>query len=315
VSLRHTPVLALLAALALAASLPTAAAVHVLVISGLGGNGEYEQRFATLGRDAAQASLSVAGDASHVQHLSGAAATAVAVEKALSDLATQLAAGDQAIIVLIGHGSHDGSEYRFNLPGPDLTGTRIATLLDRLPTGALQLVVNATSASGTVARSWQRPHRVVITATRSAGERNAPRYATYWVEALQNAAADRDKDENVTAVEAHEYATRQVAESYKSDAAIATEHSQLQGTAADRFVVARLGRGARYASDSVMQALRAEQRAGEQRLGEVRAQRATLDADRYYALLEPVLLDIARLDQRIDAREQQLGAGATGVAR
>ena len=63
---------AVLAMLALAMTLPAQAAVHVLVISGLGGDADYAQRFEALGRDIAQASLSVAGDAAHVQRLSGA---------------------------------------------------------------------------------------------------------------------------------------------------------------------------------------------------------------------------------------------------
>ena len=27
--------------------------------------------------------------------------------------------------MLIGHGSYDGAEYKFNIPGPDLTGAEI----------------------------------------------------------------------------------------------------------------------------------------------------------------------------------------------
>jgi hypothetical protein len=302
----------LIGALLMSVSAATRAAVQVMVISGLGGDSVYEQRFDALSRDIAQASQSVAGDAAHVQRLAGPATTAVAIERAFVDLAAQLRAGDQAIIVFIGHGSFDGSEYRFNIPGPDLTGTQLATLLDRLPTTVPQLIVNATSASGAIARSWLRPYRVVITATRSAGERNAPRYAAYWAKALVSAEADRDKDEAVTAVEAFDYASRQVADAFKADAAIATEHAQMLGEDPARFVVAHLGQRARFAGDTVLQALRAQQNTTLQQLTQLKSQRAALDADRYYTQLEPVLADIARLDRRIDAREQQL-AGTTGT--
>ena len=205
------------------------AAVQVLVVSGLGGDAQYDTQFAALGHDIAAASRTVTGEASRVQQLAGAQATAVAVERAIDQLAAQLLPGDQAIVVFIGHGSYDGAEYRLNLPGPDLTGTRLATLLDRLPATVPQLVVNATSASGAMLSRLQRPQRVVITATQSAGERNATRYAAHWARALVSAEADRDKDEAVTAVEAFDYATRQVAEAFKADAAIATEHAQLRG--------------------------------------------------------------------------------------
>ena len=39
------------------------------------------------------------------------------------------------------------TEYKFNLPGPDLSADDIANLLDRVHVGR-QLIVNATSASG-----------------------------------------------------------------------------------------------------------------------------------------------------------------------
>ena len=288
------------------------AAVQVLVVTGLGGDAQYDTQFAALGHDIAVASRTVTGEAARVQQLSGAEATAAAVEQAIDHLAAQLVPGDQAIVVLIGHASYDGTEYRLNLPGPDLTGARLAMSLDRLPATVPQLVVNATSASGAVLSLWQRPQRVVITATQSAGERNATRYATYWARALVSAEADRDKDEAVTAAEAFDYATRQVAEAFKADAAIATEHAQLRGADPARFVVARLGRRARYADDALLQGLRSQQVMLEARLGAIKARKAALGDERYYTELEPVLREIAQQDQRIELREQQL-AGDTGV--
>ncbi len=97
------------------------------------------------------------------------------------------------------------------------------------------LVVNATSSSGSVVEQWRKPNRVVITATKSGGERNATRFAEYWVQALSSPEADRDKNEIVTAAEAYDYASRKVADTFKSDAALATEHSRLDGKNADRI--------------------------------------------------------------------------------
>jgi len=312
VNLRATLVQLPLALALLACAGPAAAAVRVLVVSGLGGEADYEQRFETLGSQIAQASLTVAGDAAHVQRLAGAAATATAVESSLGTLAGAVATGDQVIVVFIGHGSYDGTDYRLNLPGPDLTGARIGALLDRIPAAVPLLVINATSASGAMASRWLKGNRVVITATKSAGERNATRFATFWAKALVTAEADRDKDETVTAAEAFDYASRQVAESFKADAAIATEHPQLAGADPARFVVARLGKGALYAGDRELQALRGEQTTLDDRLVGLRTRRAVLGDERYYTELEPVLSDIAKLDRRIDAREQQLAAASRG---
>ena len=52
------------------------------------------------------------------------------------------------VLMLIGHGSYDGSDYKFNLPGPDLSAAELATLLDTDSRRARKLVVNMTSASG-----------------------------------------------------------------------------------------------------------------------------------------------------------------------
>jgi hypothetical protein len=175
-----------------------------------------------------------------------------------------------------------------------------------------QLIVNTTSTSGAVADKWAKPNRVIITATRSGGERNATRFAGFWAEALTSDAADRDKDGSVTAQEAYDYAVRRVGDVFKSDAALQSEHAKLTGTNAGRFVVARLGAAALFASDSELIALRKQQSSIEQRLAQLKPLKATLSKDEYYDRIEPVLLDMARLGERIDARLASLGVKAGG---
>ena len=58
-------------------------------------------------------------------------------------------------MMLIGHGTFDGTEYKLNLPGPDITGGELAAMLERVPAGR-QLVVNMTSASGGSLKALQR---------------------------------------------------------------------------------------------------------------------------------------------------------------
>jgi hypothetical protein len=76
--------------------------------------------------------------------------------------------------------------------------------------------------------------------------------------------------------------------------------------------VARLGAGALFASDAQLGAMRTEQEGIEQRIDQLRAQKATLPEDDYYNRLEPVVLEMARLGQRIDARLAQLGVNSGG---
>jgi hypothetical protein len=307
----------LLAALALASSSlggVAQAAVHALVVAGLGGEPAYERQFADLAQQARQAAVTATGDAERVVVLQGDAATAAAVAGQLRQQAATLRQEDQLLLLFIGHGSFDGREYRFNLPGPDLPGSSLGQALDAIP--AAQLVVLATSSSGALLKPLQRPTRVVVTATRSGGERNAVRFAAAWVQALGDAGADRDKDEILHAAEVFAAAERSVAASFKADAALATEHPQLQGTAPARFVVARLGRRARHAADAGLQSLLELQRRLEAQLEAVRAGKSGQAEAQYLEALEPVLLDLARLGVRIDTRERQLdtAAGSGGLA-
>ena len=114
---------------------------------------------------------------------------------------------DDFVLILIGHGSFDGVEYKFNLVGPDMTAAEIATLCDRI-TARRQLIVDTTSASGGAMPAFEQPGRAVIAATKSGTEKNATVFARYWVEALQDPSADTDKSESVSAMEAFTYAAR-----------------------------------------------------------------------------------------------------------
>jgi hypothetical protein len=299
------------AVLCLAGAASAGAASQVLVIAGKGGEPQYEERFAKWSETVARASATATGDAAKVKRLAGKTAVREQIRAALQAAARELGAGDQFVLVLLGHGSYDGSEYRFMIDGDDLTGTELRELLDRIP--AQQLVVNATSTSGAMAEGWSNARRVVITATRSGGERNATRFGGFWADALVSQAADLDKDGNVTAQEAYDFTVRSVADSFKSDTAILTERARISGAEPSRFVVARLGSAALFSSDAQLVALRAEQdRIGEQ-LAALKARKAEMPEDDYYSRIEPVLLELARVGTRIDARFAALGVDVEGT--
>lgn len=296
---------ALLLTLALVAMSPAHAELRVFVVAGLGGEPEYEQRFAHQAEAIAQAAKRAGAPNENVVLLTGDKARRDSLQRELKSFVAKAQKDDQILIELIGHGSYDGEDYRFNVPGPDITGQEIAALLDNLP-ATQQLIVNATSSSGAVAETWKRPNRILITATKSGGERNATRFAQYWVEALSSSEADRDKNETVTAEEAYDFAARKVADTFKTDAALATEHSRLEGPAAARFIVARLGNSVNLPSDAALADLMKQQSAFDQRIDALKARKASLAPDEYYTELEKVLIEVAQLDRRIDERKQTL---------
>ena len=296
---------ALLLTLSLAAVLPAHAELRVFVASGLGGEAEYERRFQQQAEAIAVAAAHAGAASENVVVVSGERARRETFQRELSAFVSKAQKDDQVVVALIGHGSFDGEDYRFNVPGPDVTGRQIGAILDKLA-ASQQLVVNATSSSGAVAETWRRPNRIVITATKSGGERNATRFAQYWVEALGSAEADRDKNETVTAAEAYEFAARKVTDTFKSDAALATEHPRMEGSNAARFVVARLGDAAILPNDAALADMMKEQSGIEQQIEQLKGRKASLSADAYYDELEKVMLTLARLDRRIDERKASL---------
>ena len=100
------------------------------------------------------------------------------------------------------------------------------TLLNRIPAGR-QLVVDMTSASGGAMTALKKDNRTVITATKSGTEKNATVFARFWVDALRDPAADTDKNETISALEAFTYAEKKTAEFYTEQKHLATEHPQV----------------------------------------------------------------------------------------
>ena len=124
--------------------------------------------------------LKASGSDVHVYTLTGKDATRANLTDTLAQVASQAKPDDDFVLILIGHGSFDGVEYKFNLPGPDISATELAVLCDHVP-AKRQLIVNTTSASGGSMAAFEKPGRAVIAATKSGTEKNATVFARYWV--------------------------------------------------------------------------------------------------------------------------------------
>src|SRR5580693_10455868 len=164
------------------------AAPYYVTVAGLGGEPDYEQRFTALAKDLDKLFKAAANDA-HVYTFTGSDATKARLTDTLGQIAREAKPEDEFTLILIGHGSYDGEVYKFNLPGPDISGEDLALLCDRIP-AKRQLIVNTTSASGGSIGALQKAGRIVITATKTGTEKNATVFARYWVEALGDASTD-----------------------------------------------------------------------------------------------------------------------------
>lgn len=301
-----------MATLALAVvSGPALAATHLLVIGGIGGEPRYDKLFQQQLERIAQAARTRLAKPGKVVALSGTAATSEAIVSAFAEFARGMRATDNAIVVLLGHGSFDTEQYRFNIAGPDLTGAELLQLFETLPTRR-QLIVNATSSSGAVAELWRSEERLVITATRSGNERNATRFGEHFAAALTGSEADTDKSGELSARELFDFATRKVADSYRDNGALATEHARLEGDFAEAFVVLPLRAAATV--NAATAALLEQRALLEREVALLRSRRDAIAEEQYLTDLEGLMRRLAELQQRIDQVTQPGQAPRPGQA-
>ena len=115
---------------ALALAMP--AATRYITVAGLGGEPDYEQRFTNWAQTIDQVLRGSRTDAKS-ETLTGAEATRERLRKVLEEAVQDCGPGDAFVLMLIGHGTFDGVDYKFNLPGPDITDTEIASVLEPSP--------------------------------------------------------------------------------------------------------------------------------------------------------------------------------------
>jgi len=119
--MKRAMMLAIIAVLTLQAR----AATYYVIVAGLGGEPDYQQRFIEAAKDLDRVFKGY-GESAHVYTLTGAQSTAAQLRDTLNSIARDAKADDDFVLVLIGHGSFDGVEYKFNLVGPDIAATQIA---------------------------------------------------------------------------------------------------------------------------------------------------------------------------------------------
>jgi hypothetical protein len=289
---------------------------YFLTVAGLGGEPDYEQRFREMAADLDRVFKS-GGATNHVYTMSGKDATRVNLSAVIQVIAGQVRPEDDFVLILIGHGSFDGQQYKYNLVGPDITATGLAQLCKRIGSKR-QLVVNTTSASGGSVGALAHGGRAVIAATKSGTEKNATVFARYWVEALQDPTADVDKNESISALEAFKYATAKTAAFYESQKRLATEHAVFADTGAGAAAVrvassesgagrllsgialVRLGAERAATADPAKRGLLIKKEQLEQRIDTLKLQRAALSPQEYKQRLTESLVALAKVQEELE---------------
>jgi hypothetical protein len=197
-----------------------------VIIVGAGGEPEYAKQFETWTGELRTALSDRFGfDMKNLTVLSNAKATDV--RDTFTELKSKLEPNNILFVFLIGHGSFDGKEAKFNLVGPDLAASEYNALLTSLPTKRVVLF-NMASSSGEFVKSLSAKGRIVITATRNGQESNATRFAGFFIAALKATDADTDQDGHTSVLETFVYANRLTADFYTRAGRLATEHALLE---------------------------------------------------------------------------------------
>jgi hypothetical protein len=220
-------------------------------------------------------------------------------------------------LVLIGHGTFDGKEAKFNLRGPDVSDQELADWLK--PCHRPLAVIDCSSSSAPFLNKLSGENRVIITATQSGQEIHFARFGDQMSAAIADPAADLDKDGQTSLLEAFLAASHHVEEFYKQNGRLATEHALIddngdaRGTPAGWFQGLRATRAARNntpldgarahqwhlvmsATEQAMPSqLRAKRDELELKVEALRAKKATLAEADYYAQLDALLLELGRL--------------------
>jgi hypothetical protein len=272
---------------------------HLLVITGVPGDEEHEKKFQTWAASFIEAAKKKdATPDANITLLTDKQATKAGVEKAFADLAARIKPADAVCVLLLGHGSFNGTQAAFNLPGPDLTVDEWSKLLARLPAQRVAFV-NTTSSSGAFLPAIAAPGRVVITATKTGGERNETQFPEFFVAAFNDPSADRDRNGHVSLAEAFEFAKAKVVQAFQQKGLLLTEHAVMEDGEGRLASALFLGTGradgalAIDLTDPAMKKLADEKEAIEQRIAGLRLKKSSMDEAQYEAQLERLLTDLA----------------------
>jgi hypothetical protein len=201
------------------------------------------------------------------------------VTRVLTSLKSRLTADDVLLVVLIGHGTFDGTVAKFNLVGPDMDSREWKAALDG--NAARMVFVNTTSSSFQFVPALSAKNRIVIAATDSAAQKYATVFPQYFIEALdQGAKADNDKNGRLSVWEAFAYASQAVKQAFEKQGTLVTERSVIDdnGDGVGKEAAATTGNDGVLAKTTFLDPLPASS-SGNTALAGLEKQRVTLEAE------------------------------------
>ncbi|MGE5360222.1 MAG: hypothetical protein ACM3NQ_14490 [Bacteroidales bacterium] len=299
-----------------------AAERYALVITGASGDAKFGQRYddwrerlttvladrLAFGRDHLVVLAEKAGPGVQVANRDN-------VRSALAGLASRMHKQDLLLVVLIGHGSYDGTTAKFNLVGPDLDAGEWASLLRPIP-GKL-IFVDTTSSSFPFLQAVSSKGRVVITATDSHAARYDTVFAEQFIKALETSTSGITVSDRLSIWDVFAATTAGVRRHYEQEGLLPVEHALLDD-AGDGFgkdaeqpgldtsiaqATYLTGDAAEQALDPALRELLARRDDLLDAIDKLKAQKAKLEASQYEVRLEQLLVDLAKVSRALRARQ------------
>lgn len=293
-----------------------------LVVAGANGGQEYAQQYSKWSDELSKLlSSRMKLEAANVTVLTDGekaetASTAANVRRVLNGLRGTAKKEDLVFLFLIGHGTFDGVDAKFNLVGPDVEAAEWASLLNGI--AARIVVVNSTSASFPFLERLAGPRRVVITATDSPAQRFDTVFPEYFIKAFQDEAADIDKNGRISIWEAFTSASAGVRRHYQQRGQLATERALLddtgdgvgkeaiepgdEGSMASRTYLDEAAPDAAPTDETLVKLLQ-KKKALEGQVEELRIRKTFMPAAEYEKEFERLMIDLAQVSRELRERK------------
>ena len=245
-------------------------------------------------------------------------ATADEVRSAFASIKAAAQADSFVLVILIGHGSVDNQQAKFNLVGPDLSAKDYSALLGSLPCKRTAFI-NCASSSGDFIKPLSAEGRIVITATRSGSEQNATMFAEHFIAGLTDFAADADKNGRISLLEAFNYTNKLTADFYKGKNRLATEHALIddngdgvgheEATGGDGSLAKLVFLDSKQldeaGGDAETAKLIAQRQQLEEAIEKLKVRKSEMKQEEYDAELERLLVDLAKVNQEIKSKQKK----------
>lgn len=281
--------------------LPAESGAVCIVLTGLGGVPEYEENFEKWGNAVQEICAREEGFGTYL--IDGRSKKKDEVLELFESVSTRPA--NEIWLFLIGHGSHDGRNYKFNIRGPDLTDQELARFLDSMP-DRRKYVIAATSSSGVLTAELKGSKRVIVTATKSESEKRPPLFMSFFIEGTKSAEADVNKDGRVALREVFQFTDMKLQQWYEEKGRIQTEHpvleeaEQSQGLAEMAYLSSPPEQAYRTLE---AQRLAPERQRIEREIEDLKLRKNDMSSAEYYQHLEELLVELATINQRIKELE------------